>query len=58
MGHPVGVARWVEERANAWPVLSVAQRRVLAQWCFATEQTGVCAAHTLAVFLGLTLGCA
>ena len=58
MGHPEGVSQWAEELAKALPVLSVAQRRVLAQWCFAMEQTGLCATHTLAVFLGLALGCA
>ena len=58
MEHPEGVSQWGDELASALPVLSVAQRRVLARWCFAMEQTGLCATHTLAVFLGLALGCA
>ena len=58
MGHPEGLSRWVDDRASGLPQLSGAQRRVLAQWCFAMEETGLCACHTLAVFLGLTLGCA
>ncbi len=57
MEHPPGVSQWIEERAKALPVLSAAQRRVLAQWCFAMEQTGLCGTQTLAMFLGLALGC-
>lgn len=58
MAHPVGVSLWLDELASALPVLSEAQRRVLAQWCFGMEQTGLCATHTVALFLGLVLGCA
>jgi hypothetical protein len=58
MEHPPGVSQWIEELAKALPVLSAAQRRVLAQWCFAMEQTGLCGTQTLAMFLGLALGCA
>jgi hypothetical protein len=58
MEHPVGVSQWRDELASALPILSEAQRRVLAQWCFAMEQTGLCATHTVAMFLGLALGCA
>lgn len=57
MEHPEGVSQWVEDLASALPVLSAAQRGVLAQWCFAMEATGRCGT-TLAVFLGLALGCA
>jgi hypothetical protein len=56
--HPEGLSQWMEELASGLPVLSVAQRRVLAQWCFAMEQTGLCGMQTLAVFLGLALGSA
>lgn len=58
MQHPEGLSQWVEDIAKGLPVLSVAQGRVLAQWCFAMEQTGQCGCTTLAVFLGLVLGCA
>src|SRR5579862_8853016 len=58
MEHPEGVSQWLEDIAKGLPVLSVAQARVLAQWCFAMEQTGQCGTTTLAVFLGLVLGCA
>jgi hypothetical protein len=58
MAHPVGVSLWLDELASALPVLSEAQRRVLAQWCVGMEQTGLCATHTVAMFLGLVLGCA
>jgi hypothetical protein len=58
MEHPVGVSQWRDELASALPILSEAQRRVLAQWCFAMEQTGLCGTHTVAMFLGLALGCA
>jgi Transposase DDE domain len=56
MEHPAGLSQWVEDLASGLPLLSEAQRRVLAQWCFAMEETGLCACHTLAVFLSLTLG--
>src|SRR5260370_33139764 len=56
MQHPEGLSQWTEEIARALPVLHEAQRRVLAQWCFAMEETGLCACHTLAMFLSLTLG--
>ena len=58
MEHLEGLSQWGDELASALPVLSMAQRRVLAQWCFAMEQTGLCATHTLAMFLGLALHCA
>jgi len=58
MEHPEGVSQWGDELASALPVLSVLQRRVLAQWCFAMEQTELCATHTLAMFFGLALHCA
>ncbi len=58
MEHPEGLLPWLDDLASGLPVLSVAQRRVLAQWCFAMEQTGLCSTHTLAMFLGLALGCA
>jgi hypothetical protein len=58
MQHPEGLSQWVEDIAKGLPVLSVAQGRVLAQWCFAMEQTGQCGCTTLAVFLGLVLSCA
>jgi hypothetical protein len=56
MEHPAGLSQWVEDLASGLPQLSEAQRRVLAQWCFAMEETGLCACHTLAVFLSLALG--
>jgi hypothetical protein len=56
MQHPEGLSQWLEEIASGLPVLSAAQGRVLAQWCFAMEQTGQCGCTTLAVFLGLVLG--
>jgi hypothetical protein len=56
MQHPEGLSQWMEDLASGLPVLSEAQRRVLAQWCFAMEETGLCACHTLAVFLSLALG--
>ncbi len=49
MAHPVGVSLWRDELASALPVWSEAQRRVLAQWCFGMEQTGLCATHTVAM---------
>jgi len=58
MEHPVALSQWMADLASALPVLSAAQRRVLAQWCFAMEQTNLCATHTVALFLGLALGCA
>ena len=58
MEHPEALFQWLDELARGLPVLSVAQRRVLAQWCFAMEQTGLCATHTVAMFLGLVVGCA
>jgi hypothetical protein len=58
MQHPEGVSQWLEDIAKGLPVLSAAQARVLAQWCFALEQTGQCGCTTLAVFLGWVLGCA
>ena len=45
MQHPEGLSQWVEDIAKGLPVLSVAQGRVLAQWCFAMEQTGQCGCH-------------
>jgi len=56
MGHPEGLSQWEDELASALPVLAAAQRRVLAQWCFAMEATGRCGTTTLAVFLALALG--
>ena len=56
MEHPEGLSQWTEEIARGLPVLHEAQVRVLAQWCFAMEETGLCACHTLAMFLSLTLG--
>jgi hypothetical protein len=56
MQHPEGVSQWQEEIASGLPVLSAAQGRVLAQWCFAMEHTGLCGCTTLAVFLALVLG--
>jgi hypothetical protein len=35
MQHPEGLSQWTEEIASGLPVLSAAQGRVLAQWCFA-----------------------
>lgn len=58
MEHPEGLSRWMDDLARGLPVLTAAQRRVLAQWCFAMEQTGLCGTQTLALFLGLALGCA
>ena len=56
MEHPAGLSQWMEDLASGLPVLAEAQRRVLAQWCFAMEETGLCACPTLAVFLSLSLG--
>ncbi len=56
MQHPEGLSQWTEEIARALPVLHEAQGRVLAQWCFAMEETGLCACHTLAMFLSLAVG--
>jgi hypothetical protein len=56
MQHPEGLSQWEEEIARGLPVLYAAQVQVLAQWCFAMETTGVCACHTLAMFLSLSLG--
>jgi hypothetical protein len=39
------------------PVLAAAQAGVLAQWCFAMEETGLCGTTTLAKFLALALCC-
>jgi hypothetical protein len=58
MQPPDGLSQWQEEIAKGLPVLSAAQGRVLAQWCFAMEQTGQCGTTMLAVFLGLVLSCA
>jgi Transposase DDE domain len=58
MTHPEGLSQWRDEIARGLPVLSEAQAGVLAQWCFAMEQTTQCGSTTLAVFLGLALGCA
>ena len=58
MQHPEGLSQWLEDIAKGLPVLSAAQGRVLAQWCFAMEQTGQCGCTTLAVFLGMVLSCA
>ncbi len=56
MQHPEGLWQWREEIARGLPVLSAAQTWVLAQWCFAMEETGDCGSTTLAVFLALALG--
>ena len=56
MQHPEGLSQWQAEIASGLPVLSAAQGRVLAQWCFAMEQTGLCGCTALAVFLALALG--
>jgi hypothetical protein len=58
MQHPAGLSQWREEIASGLPVLSDAQAWVLAQWCFGIEQTTQCGSTTVAVFLGLALGCA
>lgn len=58
MQHPEALSQWQAEIASGLPVLSEAQACVLAQWCFAMEQTTQCGSTTLAVFLGLVLGCA
>jgi hypothetical protein len=58
VAHPDGLSQWREEITSGLPVLSEAQIGVLAQWCFAMEQTTQCGSTTLAVFLGLALGCA
>jgi DDE family transposase len=58
MQHPEGVSQWLEDLAKGLPVLSAAQRRVLAEWCFGLEHTGQCGLTTLALFLGMALGCA
>src|SRR5260370_39946999 len=57
MRHPEGVSQWIEEITSGLPVLHGAQAWVLAQWCFAMEETGGCGCTTLAVFLSLALGC-
>jgi len=41
MEHPEGVSHWGDELASALPVLLVAQRRVLAQECFAWSERAV-----------------
>jgi hypothetical protein len=56
MEHLEGLSQWEAEITRGLPVLHAAQVRVLAQWCFAMEETGLCACHTLAVFLSLVLG--
>jgi hypothetical protein len=56
--HPEGLSRWIDDLARGLPVLTAARRRVLAQWCFAMEQTGLCGTQTPALILGLALGCA
>ena len=58
MPHPEELSQWQAEIASGLPVLSEAQACVLAQWCFAMEQTTQGGSTTLAVFLGLALGCA
>ena len=57
MRHPEGLSQWMEEITSGLPVLHEAQAWVLAQWCFAMEETGSCGCTTLAVFLSLALGC-
>jgi hypothetical protein len=57
MQHPEGLSQWREEITSGLPVLSAAQAWLLAQWCFAMEETGDCGSTTLAVFLALALGC-
>src|SRR5260370_11516306 len=57
MRHPEGLSQWMEEITSGLPVLHGAQAWVLAQWCFAMEETGGCGCTTLAVFLSLALGC-
>ena len=57
MTHPVGLSQWMEEITSGLPVLSEAQGWVLAQWCFAMEETGLCGATTLAKFLALAVCC-
>jgi hypothetical protein len=53
--HPEGLSRWIDDLARGLPVLTAARRRVLAQWCFAMEQTGLCGTQTPALILGLAL---
>jgi hypothetical protein len=57
MQHPVGLSQWMEEITRGLPVLAAAQAGVLAQWCFAMEETGLCGTTTLAKFLALALCC-
>jgi hypothetical protein len=47
----------MEAITSGLPVLAQAQAWVLAQWCFAMEETGGCGCTTLATFLSLALGC-
>src|SRR5260370_38941230 len=56
MRHPEGLWQWREEITRGLPALSAAQAWILAQWCFAMEETGDCGSTTLAVFLALALG--
>src|SRR5258708_39768963 len=57
MEHPAGLSHWMDDLTSGLPVLSTAQAWVLAQWCFAMEETGGCGCTTLAMFLSLALGC-
>jgi len=57
MQHPEGLSQWLAEITSGLPVLSAAQAWVLAQWCFAMEETGACGSTQLAVFLALALEC-
>jgi Transposase DDE domain len=57
MKHPEGLSQWQEEITSGFPVLPKAQAGVLAQWCFAMEETGLCGCAALAMFLALTLRC-
>ena len=56
MEHPEGVAQGTEDLAKGLPVRAAAQRGVLAQWCFAVVERGLCAGHTVALCLRLTRG--
>lgn len=57
MKHPEGLSHWMDDITSGLPVLHGAQAWVLAQWCFAMEETGLCGSTTLAVFLSLALRC-
>ena len=57
MKHPEGLSQWMEEITNGLSVLAEPQAWILAQWCFAMEETGLCGTATLATFLALALGC-